>query len=49
MFTAEMFEPLVTGVKEVVPIAVGAGVSIMGVTWVAQKGFSLVKSIINKG
>lgn len=49
MFTAEMFEPVVTALTDVVPIAVGAGVSIFAVTWVAKKGFGLVKSMMNKG
>lgn len=49
MFTAEMFEPIVTSITDVVPIAVGAGVSILSVTWVAKKGFTFVKSMMNKG
>lgn len=49
MFTAEMFEPVVTAITGVAPIAIGAGVSVFAVTWVAKKGFSLVKSMMNKG
>lgn len=49
MFTADMFTPIVTAFKEVVPIAVGAGVSVMAVSWVAKKGFSMVKTMMNKG
>jgi len=48
MFTAEMFEPVVTAITDVVPIAIGAGVSIFAVTWVAKKGFTLVKSLMGK-
>lgn len=46
MFTAEMFEPVITAV---VPVAIGAGVGVFSVTWVAKKGFGLVKSMMNKG
>ena len=49
LFTADMFEPIVTAVTGVAPIAIGAGVSIFAVTWVAKKGFSLVKSMMSKG
>ncbi len=49
LFTAEMFEPIVTSITAVVPVAVGAGVSVFAVTWVAKKGFGLVKSMMNKG
>lgn len=49
LFTAEMFAPIITEVTEIVPIAVGVGVGIMSVTWVAKKGFSIVKSMMNKG
>lgn len=49
LFTAEMFSPVVTAVTEIVPIAIGAGVGIFSITWVAKKGFSLVKSMMNKG
>lgn len=49
LFTAEMFDPIVTAVTGIVPIAIGAGVGIFSVTWVAKKGFSLVKSMMNKG
>ena len=49
LFTAEMFAPVVTEVVEIVPIAIGAGVGIFSITWVAKKGFSLVKSMMNKG
>lgn len=49
MFTAEMFEPVITAIGAVVPIAVGAGVGVLSVTWVAKKGFSMVKSFLNKG
>ncbi|WP_195516411.1 hypothetical protein [Enterococcus dispar] len=49
MFTADMFTPIVDALKEVVPIAVGAGVGVLAVTWVAKKGFSLVKGMMNKG
>lgn len=49
IITAEMFTPIIDGLKEVVPIAVGAGASVLGITWVARKGFSMVKSFMNKG
>lgn len=49
MFTAEMFEPVITAVTAVVPVAIGAGVGVFSVTWVAKKGFGLVKSMMNKG
>jgi len=49
MFTAEMFKPIVDAIGDVVPIAIGAGVGVLSVTWVAKKGFSIVKSMINKG
>ncbi|MDU3374890.1 hypothetical protein [Enterococcus casseliflavus] len=49
MFTAEMFTPIVTEITKIVPVAVGAGVGVFSVTWVAKKGFGLVKSMMNKG
>lgn len=49
LFTAEMFAPIVSAVVAIVPIAVGVGVSIMAATWVAKKGFTIVKSMMNKG
>lgn len=49
LFTAEMFAPVITAVTEVVPIAIGAGVGVFSVTWVAKKGFGLVRSMMNKG
>ena len=49
MFTAAMFEPVVAAITGIVPIAIGAGVGIFSVTWVAKKGFSLIKSMMNKG
>lgn len=49
MFTAEMFEPIITAMTAVVPIGVGAGVSILAVTWVAKKGFGFIKGMMNKG
>lgn len=49
MFTAAMFKPVVDAITEVVPVAIGAGVSVFSVTWVAKKGFGLVKSMMNKG
>ena len=49
MFTAELFDPVVAAITKVVPIAIGAGVGVFSVTWVAKKGFSLVKSMMNKG
>lgn len=49
LFTAEMFAPVVTAITGIVPVAIGAGVGIFSVTWVAKKGFSLVKSMMNKG
>lgn len=49
MFTAEMFTPIVDALEGVVPIAIGAGVGVLAVTWVAKKGFSLVKGFMNKG
>ena len=49
LFTADMFTPVITAITAVVPVAVGAGVSVFAVTWVAKKGFSLVKSMMNKG
>lgn len=49
MFTAEMFAPVVKAVTDIVPIAIGAGVGIFSVTWVAKKGFGLIKSMMNKG
>ena len=49
LFTANMFIPIVAAINDVVPVAVGAGVSVFTVTWVAKKGFSLVKSMMNKG
>ena len=48
MFDSSMFAPIVTEITAVVPVAIGAGVSIFAVTWVAKKGFSLVKSMMNK-
>lgn len=48
MFTADMFKPVVDAITEVAPIAIGAGVSIMAVTFVAKKGFTMVKSMMNK-
>lgn len=48
MFTADMFKPVVDAITEVGPIAIGAGVSIMAVTFVAKKGFTMVKSMMNK-
>ena len=33
----------------VATMVIGAGVGIFSVTWVAKKGFSLVKSMMNKG
>ena len=49
LFTAEMFAPVVTAVTDIVPIAIGAGVGIFSVTWVAKKGFGIIKSMMNKG
>ena len=49
LFTSAMFAPVVTAITEIVPIAIGAGGGIFSVTWVAKKGFSLVKSMMNKG
>lgn len=49
MITAEMFAPVVDGITKVVPIAVGIGASVLGVTFVAKKGFSIIKSFLNKG
>lgn len=49
MFTADMFEPIVSAITAVVPVAIGAGVAVFSVTWVAKKGFGLVKSMMNKG
>ncbi|MGF2078805.1 hypothetical protein ACQUE6_13415 [Enterococcus casseliflavus] len=49
MFTAEMFDPVVKAITDVVPIAITAGVGVFSVTWVAKKGFGLVKSMMNKG
>lgn len=49
LFTTEMFTPIITAFTEVVPIAVGAGVGVMSVSWVAKKGFSMVKSMMSKG
>lgn len=49
MFTPEMFDPIVKAITAVVPVAIGAGVAVFSVTWVAKKGFSLVKSMMNKG
>lgn len=48
MFSADMFQPVIAEITKVVPIAIGAGVGIFSVTWVAKKGFSLVKSMMNK-
>jgi hypothetical protein len=49
MFTSAMFEPVITAITEIVPIAITAGVGVFSVTWVAKKGFGLVKSMMNKG
>lgn len=49
LFTTEMFTPVITAVTEIVPIAIGAGVGVFSVTWVAKKGFGLVRSMMNKG
>lgn len=49
MFTAEMFKPVVDAITEMVPIGIGVGVSILSVTWVGKKGFSLIKGFMNKG
>lgn len=49
IITPEMFTPIINGITEVVPVAVGAGAAVLGVTWVAKKGFSMVKSFMNKG
>ncbi|MBL1224578.1 hypothetical protein [Enterococcus sp. BWR-S5] len=48
IITAEMFEPVVTGITSIVPIAVGVGASIMAVSFVAEKGFALIKGFINR-
>lgn len=49
IITADMFKPVVDGITEVMPIAVGVGAGILAVTFVAKKGFSIVKSFMNKG
>lgn len=49
LFTTEMFTPIVTAFTEVVPIAIGAGVGVMSVSWVAKKGFTMVKGMMSKG
>lgn len=49
MFTAEQFQPIIAEITKVMPIAIGAGVGVLSVTWVAKKGFSIVKSFLNKG
>lgn len=49
LFTLDMFQPIITGITGVVPVAISAGAAVLGVTWVAKKGFSMVKSFMNKG
>lgn len=49
MITSEMFEPVITAITGVVPVAIGSGVAVFSVTWVAKKGFALVKSMMNQG
>jgi len=49
MFTAEMFAPILTEMGKVVPIAVGVGASMLAITFVAKKGFGIIKSFLNKG
>ncbi|EOL46300.1 hypothetical protein RV11_GL000577 [Enterococcus phoeniculicola] len=49
MFTADMFDPVVTAITAVVPIGIGVGASILAVTWVGKKGFTFIKSMMNKG
>ena len=49
IITADMFAPVVDGIKAVVPIAIGIGAAILAVTFVAKKGFAIIKSFLNKG
>lgn len=45
MFTAEMFEPIITATQQFVPIGLGVGVACFAVTGVATKGFNFIKSM----